>query len=48
LWLCTAMASRGLTFAPMCAELLARQCEGEELPLTPRLVKALSAQRYLK
>lgn len=48
LWLCTAMASRGLTFAPMCAELLARQCEGEESPLTPRLVKALSVQRYLK
>ena len=48
LWVCTAMASRGLTFAPLCAELLARQCEGEELPLNPRLVKALSVQRYMK
>jgi tRNA 5-methylaminomethyl-2-thiouridine biosynthesis bifunctional protein len=51
LWLCTAMASRGLTFAPLCAELLAAQCENdksEELPLTPRLVKALSIQRYMK
>ena len=28
LWLCTAMASRGLTFAPLCAELLAALCEG--------------------
>jgi tRNA 5-methylaminomethyl-2-thiouridine biosynthesis bifunctional protein len=48
LWVCTAMASRGLTFAPLCAELLARQCEGEELPLNPRLIKALSVQRYIK
>lgn len=48
LWVCTAMASRGLTFAPLCAELLAAQCEGEELPLNPRLVKALSIQRYMK
>jgi tRNA 5-methylaminomethyl-2-thiouridine biosynthesis bifunctional protein len=48
LWVCTAMASRGLTFAPLCAELLARQCEGEDLPLNPRLVKALSMQRYMK
>ncbi len=48
LWFCTAMASRGLTFAPLCAELLAAQCESEELPLKPRLVKALSVQRYMK
>lgn len=48
LWVCTAMASRGLTFAPLCAELLAAQCEGEELPLNPRLVKALSVQRYMR
>ena len=48
LWVCTAMASRGLTFAPLCAELLAAQCQGEDLPLNPRLVKALSVQRYMK
>jgi tRNA 5-methylaminomethyl-2-thiouridine biosynthesis bifunctional protein len=48
LWICAAMASRGLTFAPLCAELLATQCEGEELPLNQRLVKALSIQRYMK
>jgi tRNA 5-methylaminomethyl-2-thiouridine biosynthesis bifunctional protein len=48
LWLCTAMASRGLTFAPLCAELLAALCDGEALPLNPRLVKALSPQRYRK
>lgn len=48
LWVCTAMASRGLTFAPLCAELLAAQCEGEELPLNPRLAKALSVQRYMQ
>ncbi len=51
LWLCTAMASRGLTFAPLCAELLAMQCEKngkEELLLNPRLRKALGIQRYMK
>ena len=48
LWLCTAMASRGLTFAPLCAELLAAQCEGEAPPLNPRLVKALNPLRYRK
>lgn len=48
LWVCTAMASRGLTFAPLCAELLAAQCQGEELPLKPRLVRALSVQRYAR
>ena len=48
LWVTTALASRGLTFAPLCAELLAAQMQNEELPLTPRLVKALSIQRYLK
>lgn len=48
LWVCTAMASRGLTFAPLCAELLAAQCQGEALPLKPRLVRALSVQRYTR
>lgn len=48
LWVCTAMASRGLTFAPLCAELLTAQCAGEELPLNPRLVQALSVHRYGK
>ena len=48
LWVCTAMASRGLTFAPLCAELLAAQCEGEASPLNPRLVQALNPLRYRK
>ena len=48
LWVLTALASRGLTFAPLCAELLATQMNGQEAPLNPRLVKALSVQRYLK
>ena len=47
LWICAAMASRGLTLAPLCAELLAEQCEGEELSLNPRLFKALSLQRFI-
>jgi tRNA 5-methylaminomethyl-2-thiouridine biosynthesis bifunctional protein len=48
IWLCTAMASRGLTFAPLCAELLAAQLHDEQLPLSPRLVKALGVQRFIK
>ncbi len=48
LWVLTALASRGLTFAPLCAELLAAQMHDEEIPLTPRLLKALSVQRYVK
>lgn len=50
-WLATALASRGLTFAPLCAELLAMQMSREtttHLPLNPRLVKALGIQRYVK
>jgi tRNA 5-methylaminomethyl-2-thiouridine biosynthesis bifunctional protein len=48
LWALTALASRGLTFAPLCAELLASQMNREEAPLNPRLVKAVSVQRYIK
>lgn len=48
LWVMTALASRGLTFAPLCAELLAAQLHDEALPLKPRLVNALSVQRYNK
>ena len=48
LWVLTALASRGLTLAPLCAELLASQMSSEEPPLNPRLVKALSVQRYMK
>jgi tRNA 5-methylaminomethyl-2-thiouridine biosynthesis bifunctional protein len=48
LWVCTAMASRGLTFAPLCAELLAALMHDEELPLNARLVRALSVQRWRK
>jgi tRNA 5-methylaminomethyl-2-thiouridine biosynthesis bifunctional protein len=48
LWLCTAMASRGLSLAPLCAELLAAQLHDEPLPLNARLTRALGAQRYLK
>lgn len=45
LWLCTAMASRGLTMAPLCAELLAAQLHGEPLPLNARQTRALGIER---
>jgi tRNA 5-methylaminomethyl-2-thiouridine biosynthesis bifunctional protein len=45
LWLCTAMASRGLTLAPLCAELLAAQLHGEVLPLHEHQVRALGLAR---
>ena len=51
LWVITAMASRGLTFAPLCAEVLAANMSGETLTansLNERQLKAISVQRYLK
>jgi tRNA 5-methylaminomethyl-2-thiouridine biosynthesis bifunctional protein len=45
LWACTALGSRGLSFAALCAELLAAQWHGEPLPLPVALAKALGTQR---
>lgn len=47
LWLATALGSRGLTFAPLCAELLAARLHGEPLPLPRELADALAASRAL-
>lgn len=46
LLLSTAMGSRGLTFAMLCAELLAAQLHGEPLPVEAKLARALQAGRY--
>lgn len=40
-WVCTGMGSRGLTFAALCAELLAAQLHGEPFPIEQRLARAL-------
>lgn len=40
-WLCTGMGSRGLSFAHLCAELLAARLHREPLPLEVRLASAL-------
>ena len=40
-WICTGMGSRGLTFAGLCAELLASCLHGEPLPIERRLAQAL-------
>ena len=40
-WVCTGMGSRGLTFAGLCAELLAARLHAEPLPLPLRLAQAL-------
>ncbi|MGQ3130313.1 FAD-dependent oxidoreductase, partial [Variovorax sp.] len=45
LWACTALGSRGLSFAALCAELLAAQWHGEPLPLPAALAKALDTRR---
>jgi tRNA 5-methylaminomethyl-2-thiouridine biosynthesis bifunctional protein len=45
LWVSTAMGSRGMTFAVLCAELLAARVHGEPLPLERRLAAALDAAR---
>ncbi len=41
LWLSTAMGSRGLSFAFLCAELIAARLHGEPLPLALKLADAL-------
>jgi tRNA 5-methylaminomethyl-2-thiouridine biosynthesis bifunctional protein len=41
LWLCSGLGSRGLTFAALCAELLAARLHGEPLPVEQRLADAL-------
>jgi len=45
LWVSTAMGSRGLTFAVVCAELLAARLHGEPLPLELKLADALDPCR---
>ena len=45
IWMCLAMGARGLTFAALCAELLAARLMGEPLPLPKRLARLLDAQR---
>ena len=45
LWVSTAMGSRGLTFAGLCAELLAARLHGEPLPLEHKLAGAMDAAR---
>lgn len=44
-WVCTAMGSRGLSFAVLCAELLAARWHGEPLALPASQARALDAQR---
>lgn len=48
LWVSTAMGSRGLSLAALCAELLAAQAHGEPQPLPRTLAPALSVQRQLR
>jgi len=48
LFLSTAMGSRGLSFAALCAELVAAQLHGEPIPLEMGLARAFSAQRFMK
>lgn len=45
LWASTAMGSRGLSFAALCAELLAARLHGEPLPLERKLAQALDLAR---
>lgn len=45
IWLCTALGSRGLSFAALCAELLAARWHGEPLPLPLKLAQALDSAR---
>jgi len=44
LWVSTGMGARGLSFAALCAELLAARLHGEPLPVEQRLADALLSQ----
>ncbi|SFN12217.1 FAD-dependent 5-carboxymethylaminomethyl-2-thiouridine(34) oxidoreductase MnmC [Variovorax sp. OV329] len=44
-WVCTALGSRGLSFAALCAELLAAHWHGEPLPLPAAAARALDTRR---
>lgn len=46
-WANTALGSRGLTWALLCAELLAARLHGEPLPLPNDLALAMSSDRFL-
>jgi tRNA 5-methylaminomethyl-2-thiouridine biosynthesis bifunctional protein len=46
--ICTALGSRGLTFAVLCAELLASWLHAEPLPIEQKLAQALRAERFSK
>jgi tRNA 5-methylaminomethyl-2-thiouridine biosynthesis bifunctional protein len=45
LWACTALGSRGLSFAALCAELIAARWHGEPLPIPARMAEALCTSR---
>ncbi len=47
LYLSTAHGSRGLSYAALCAELVASQVYGEAIPLSRQLQRALSPARFL-
>ncbi|MBC7435037.1 MAG: FAD-dependent 5-carboxymethylaminomethyl-2-thiouridine(34) oxidoreductase MnmC [Bdellovibrionales bacterium] len=47
-WVCTAMGSRGLSFAALCGELLAARLHHEPLPLERRHAAAIDTTRYLR
>ena len=47
LYINTAHGSRGLSSAPLCAEMLASQICGEPPPLSSELSRALSPARFL-
>jgi len=48
LWCTLALGSRGLIWAPLAAELVASQLEGELLPLEGKLVDALDPLRFAR
>lgn len=47
LWVSTAMGSRGLTFAMLCAELMAARLHAKPLPLEAKLAAALDVHRSM-
>jgi tRNA 5-methylaminomethyl-2-thiouridine biosynthesis bifunctional protein len=48
IWINVGMGSRGLSFAALCAELLASRMDGGPLPVAATLARSLDSQRFAK
>jgi tRNA 5-methylaminomethyl-2-thiouridine biosynthesis bifunctional protein len=48
IWINVGMGSRGLSFAALCAELVASRMDGGPLPISATLARSLDSLRFAK